>query len=86
MRKAIYLVAIASLVGCGGTSNEGTPKAPKPDAKADATGGAAAKKRIAMNKPTESSGRTSPKLQFKWPDGERRRSYEIMLPRNRSFS
>jgi len=41
-------VAIASLVGCGGTSNEGTPKAPKPDAKADATGGAAAKKRIAV--------------------------------------
>jgi ribose transport system substrate-binding protein len=41
-------VAIASIVGCGGTSNEGTSKAPKPETLANATAGTPAKKRIAV--------------------------------------
>jgi ribose transport system substrate-binding protein len=44
-RRAICLVAIASIVGCSGSSNEGTPKANKSNTSA---GGTSAKKRIAV--------------------------------------
>lgn len=37
-----------------------------------------ARNRIIMSKPKQ--GRRSPKLQFIWPDGERRRSFRISLP------
>jgi len=90
-------VAIASLVGCGGTSNEGTSKAPKPDAKADATGGGAAKKGIAgipkgathefwksVHAGAERAGKELGNVEIKWkaPSRDDNRDDQVNLVQN----
>jgi len=47
-RRAICLVAMASIVGCSGSGNDGTPKATKPDTSAGPASGGGLNKRIAV--------------------------------------
>lgn len=48
LRKAVYLVAIASIVGCSGSGNEGALKAKKPDTSASPVNSSSSIKRIAV--------------------------------------